>query len=202
MLGSIQIVNMDSSQKIDSNIRKLAQQMLRSDKVPPKTLERIYRLIRPTSNDVLEHSNAIKIRIRRTLLSKYADENEGPGAVASFDREVDSLRRMNSKNIASFLALLEPLCFSSSHKAPIFEMPTAATTKIDDAPIEVKEIMNTVRKSVPIGVPPPLSEDEITLISDKTLWVSRDVEMKILRDLLLIFQVNSFLYLDNSIVFI
>jgi hypothetical protein len=181
---------MDSKSGLQGALVKLAEQLLRCD-VPNCVVLSASQLLRPGHPDVVLHSDAVRSRLKSFILSKYGEASDGPSAVADFDREVDSLRRMQSRNWQPFLAMLEPLSLSMSQKRDVyakhFSFPSNSSKTCEDDKKKASFFENT--KHEPKNMPAPLGANEITLINDESLWVSNDVESTLLRDLLLVFQV-------------
>lgn len=169
-------------------MQKLSQQLLRSESSQDDALK-ISRLLRPTNSDVLTHSDAVKTRLRKLLLSKYGEFSGGPSAVMDFDREIDSLRRMHSNNWQAFLAIIEPLTIQMSlqtNPGKDFAVPSTKA-RIDTTGVHSQESASST--SIPLNVPRHLSTAELELMNQNTIWVSPVIELILLRDLLLVFQV-------------
>jgi hypothetical protein len=182
---------MESQDELVELLQRLSQQILRTGPSRDATVN-VCRLLRPTNPEVMTHSDAVKTRIRRFILSKYGDNSDGPSAVADFDREIDSLRRMQSPNWQAFLAILEPLSLHMSQQTrpdhKNFAFP-AFNVKIDKSDSEKTPLGGDGAAPVPLNEPGRLSTVDFDLINHKALWVSPQTEMILLRDLLLIFQV-------------
>jgi hypothetical protein len=189
--------------EIQNKILKLAQLVLHTDAphIPTSLLQNAMRHLRYQNNSTLSLSqNAIKTRLRQAILSKYSYDRNGPVNVANFDKEVDSLQKKCSSHLNSFLILLQPLSFSSPHSENrYFNMTSSSASAQEPVPAPTKATgtgmkgtatgTGTGASRLPIGIPPTLNEKELTLLNDQTLWISKDTEHLLLRDLLLIFQV-------------
>ena len=171
---------------------ELAKQLLRSD-ISESALVSASRLLRPASSDVSMHSDAVRLRLRRFLLSKYGEDSGGPSAVMDFDREVDALRKMQSPVWQSFLAMLQPLSLhrqeqeNPDHRK--FRFPLLDDRSKPRSGVLPMTEIEAKSSALPLSSPPDLIERELLPDSHKTLWVSDGVESLLLRDLLLIFQV-------------
>ena len=75
------------------------------------------------------------------------------------------------------------------------QLPSQLSTTTETTTNKKQEKKTLNLTNLPIGIPPPLNEEELTLLTDTTLWITRDIETLLLRDLLLIFQVNLLFYL-------
>jgi hypothetical protein len=193
--------------EIQNKILKLAQLLLHTDSahIPTPLIQNAFRHLRYQNNSSLSLSQkAIKIRLRQIILSKYSYDQNGPVNVAHFDQEVDSLQKKSSVHLNSFLILLQPLsfCRQSNSENLYFNMSSLSTAASasapDSSPATPKTALATGTKGtnsgqpvnrLPIGIPPALNEEELTLLNDHTLWISQETEHLLLRDLLLIFQV-------------
>jgi hypothetical protein len=170
-------------------------------------------------NEIGIYSTAIRKKIRQKILENYRrddykrekeDKKDGDSLkrgenwrerdqgsdngliqLSYFDSEVDELRKQRSQHLESFLILLEPLAFSNQWNEQVyFTTPTATRTEKSARSNEKKIESKNIDSKLPIGIPPPLNEEELTLLNDQTLWISKDIELLILRDLLLVFQVR------------
>lgn len=196
-------------ERVDRGLERLAQLLLRTDKVPETVLHRARRLIRPTSRDVAQgiHTNAVKLRMRRTLMNSVSSESSsgksmsGPSKVADFDKDIDLLRRRHVKHWQSFLAVLEPLSCSASvaNRLHMEQKPPAFSLLSQHAPADsggatVTLPAQTFRSDslLPYGPPPILSDEVIQNINNDLVWIPRATELLLIRELLLVFQgINS-----------
>ena len=189
--------------RVERGLERLAQLLLRTETVPETILQRARRLIRPTSRDITQgiHTNAVKLRMRRTLMSRNQTQSQdhsgesksismsGPNKVAGFDKDIDLLRRRHVKHWHSFLAFLEPLASSASvaNRLKISLLspapppaPVPSTTSVTQ-PFRSESLL-------PYGPPPILSDLAIQHINNDLVWVPRATELLLIRELLLIFQ--------------
>ena len=196
--------------RVDRGLKRLAQLLLRTETVPETVLLRARRLVRPTSRDITQgiHTNAVKLRMRRTLMTGAADQIgktsvSGPNKVADFDKDIDLLRRRHVKHWHSFLAFLEPLASSASvahrlhmeRKPPAFSLlsqeqapPPSAATATTTATAEPSTQPFRSDSLLPYGPPPILSDEVIQNINNDLVWIPRDTELLLIRELLMIFQ--------------
>lgn len=193
---------MDNSQRTYLALEKLSQCTLNCDQVPKPVLSRVVRLLRP-SNGVIDasiHTHAIKMRLRNALLSKYGKSGDGPAAVAELEKEIDILRTNDSPNWKSFLALLEPLSFSAGNadtqRMNVNIDKLNSIRSFSSSVPSIKEIEEKKDSSIRRDHH-HLNESKVTLIRDDSLWVTREVELILLKDLLLVFQVLYFILTIN-----
>lgn len=193
-------------ERVERGLQRLAQLLLRTETVPAPVLLRARRLVRPTTRDIAQgvHTNAVKLRMRRTLMSAsqgHAGEvTSGPNKVAAFDKDIDLLRRRHVKHWQSFLAFLEPLAFSASvanrlqmdRLPPAFSLlsqsqppPASSSSTSDSSPPPQPFRSDSL---LPYGPPPILSDLVIQNINNDLVWIPRSTELLLIRELLLVFQ--------------
>ena len=212
-------------ERVEQGLHRLAQLLLRTETVPETILERARRLVRPTTRDIAQgiHTNAVKLRMRRTLLnndnipnnilssnSKEKDDKKeknksifGPEKVIEFEKNIDLLRRRHVKHWQSFLVLLEPLAASASmanrlnmeRSPPPFSLLSQSTPVVKRSEEESSQVETKPFHSeslLPYGPPPILSDEVIKDINNDLVWIPRDTELLLIRELLLVFQgINS-----------
>ncbi len=181
------------TERIDIALNSLVQAILRSPNYPEGLVDKLRRHIRPAPTNSTEdlHANAIKLRMRRALLA-HASKDDGPILVGSFDKEMDKLRRKEFKLLASILALFDPLVFSSRQRSA----SSVADRVSDLANGRIfgnfhKEPALATAQEAPHLVQPPLpAKTPGQVIKQGVVWVDSDTELKLIKDLLFIFQVK------------
>ena len=203
------------SPEIQQNLKELVRLVCRTDEVPDSVLEHATRLLRPATSGIQEHAGAIKQRIRQSILMNTVSGRSGPALVTDFERECDNVRRVNPALLHSFLAVIEPLSYSLSsmnhsatnsgssssggsivgarinklteldHTNNIARTSTATrmmgNTSIRPSSITADDLMPIVPPYHTTGV--DIASSEVSFA-----WVSEEIEIKLLRDLLYIFQ--------------
>jgi hypothetical protein len=185
------MASMDKPNKLYSLLENLVCNLSNTATPPPGVINRVARLIRPANSSIEAnvHTHAIKLRIRNALINKYGKGLEGPAAVAEFEKEIDTLRNLDSMHWQAFLALMEPLALSGeihSEQNTFFTPPIMSHQKLSTN-IQKSEPKETI---LPYSNPVLLDQCDVLLVNDQSIWVSREVELLLLRDLLLIFQVT------------
>ena len=190
---NITMATKSRADRVDNALNALAQTITRSSNCPDCLIEKLRRHIRPAPANSIEdlHVNAIKLRMRRALLA-HSDKDDGPILVGSFDKEMDKLRRREFKLLPAAIALFDPLMFSSGQNSS-----NSVAERASD--LENGRIFGNSHKE-PVLAPahenPHLVQPSQT--SSKTpaqtirhgvVWVDSDTEMKLIKDLLFIFQV-------------
>lgn len=183
-----------TSLTIRRNIEDLARLILKIETVPTALVTKCSRLIRFDSYDSLsQHNKAIRLKLREKII---LNEETSSSAVnlAKFEQECDALRRLNPSLLASFLAIYEPLAFSTindtSNTSKGMILPSvydgnrqvASTKIITDATTSVV-LPETLQQAFMID-----KASENLINNSGLFWISRDIEIKILIDLLFIFQ--------------
>lgn len=147
-------------------------------------------------------------------------KSSAPEKVKAFEKEVDLLRRRHVKHWPSFLTFLESLVSSLpswrgtdlGEEDVSFSIPSVVSDQQEksvkphnqpsgffhkevsssSAPIPAPPSSFQSESLLPYGPPPILSDESIQSINNELVWVSRDTELLLIRDLLLIFQgINS-----------
>jgi hypothetical protein len=110
-------------------------------------ISRLIRILRPQSYQTTDHSNAIRLRLRQSILNHPNAGNEGPLLLSRFDKSYDALKKLNPTMISPFLSLLKPLSFKAVVMKPsavdidqrlsivniLSNSTAAATSKIETA---------------------------------------------------------------------
>ena len=210
---------METGNEIERKLLKLAQVLLHqeSEHIPPSLIKHLMKYLKiSSSNSANSHETALRIRLRQQILANYASplssqqeashtsqshENHnshgGIGGgnnvamVTKFENEMEIMRKRNTKYLPSFLFIFQSLCFSNYRKSQQIFPSLAPSPEEKHIPSREVPTATPVRSAgrLPIGIPPPLNEEELTLLNDQTLWIAPDTEALLLRDLLLIFQV-------------
>ena len=174
---------------------ELVSLLLRARTVPPGTLDKVLRLLRPSLGGEPDHAVAVKLRLAQTVLSSSAAD--GPTALAAFEQQCDSLRRLNSSLLHPVLALLEPLSFPKRGPTNFFSASSSSSSSsgppIPSSSDERKSLFNhDVDGSLPR--PPRRTPPAAAAVSDipqpagSEDWVSPETEALLLQDLLFVFQ--------------
>ena len=79
---------------VKDKVKELIKLLSRNDDVQDATLERAVRMLRQAEYSHVEHTGAIKQRIRQAILAKTVTGTNGPILVSAFEKECDNLRRM------------------------------------------------------------------------------------------------------------
>lgn len=177
-----------SSQFLKEKVAELIKLGLRTDDRQPDLEDRLFRLLRPASGD--DHSTVIKLLLRQAILNKSSKATEGPAEVAKFERECEHLRRLNLSILNPFLAMLEPLKFPKLQHfyfEPTVTKPVLAITRND--PEKERRIREQSQSFLPISAPFPTNDSDAAALESGFIWLSKDVEIKVMRDLLHVFQV-------------
>jgi hypothetical protein len=184
--------------------RELAMLLTRSENVSKRTVEQSIRLLRPVSDNAFRHAAAVKQRIRQTIMRNDLVGNNGPEIVANFENGCEKLRRLNSALLQPFLALLEPLCFSQNSSGGVDGESTSEQgvdgfnqPNFPDADAHANSGVNLSLKALNIDsssiaplVPPyQFSDVDSEALEAGFVWVGKDTEIRLIRDLLYIFQV-------------
>ena len=203
------------SPEIQHNLKELVRLVCRTDdEVPDSVLEKATRLLRPATSGMQEHAGAIKQRIRQSILMNTVSGRSGPAIVTDFERECENVRRVNPALLHSFLAVVEPLSYSLStnggssssgssivgariNKLTELENTNsinATSTTRSSLGIRTTGITNFRPSSITsddlMPIVPPYHTTGVDIASSEVsfAWVNEEIEIKLLRDLLYIFQ--------------
>jgi hypothetical protein len=205
---------MESGNEIERKLLKLAQVVLHqeADSIPSSLIKNLMKYLKFHPTNPSSHQTALRIRLRQQILANYSsppssqydasntsqslNSHGGAGGgsnvvmVTKFENETEAMQKRNSKYLSSFLFIFQSLCFSNYRKSQqIFPSLAPSPEEKRNPSREVPAAPVVPGGRLPIGIPPPLNEEELTLLNDQTLWISPDTEALLLRDLLLIFQV-------------
>ena len=190
--------NSDNAGRVQKALLDLSRLILRKDAVPDDLMTSLKRLLRPADKESVSdfHYNALKHRLRSSILSRSLNasvKDGGPALVAKLEKHIDDLRRRGFRQLTPFLAVIEPLSFQQSRYLNVLfsaSTPTELLSAEDkiwtDAGI-VQPEGNENRQDANVSQKRNISEAKRP--SDALTWVSRDIELKLLKDLLFIFQV-------------
>jgi len=178
-----------TTESLHTKFEELLKAVRGTSDLPEGLLDNMIRLARPASSDAQRYALAIKQRLRQSVLMN-ASEGNGPLAVANMERECDRLKRSQFRFLPQLLAMLEPLAFtyvpppssfvpksSSEHRTFSTSIPESSLNGA--LPYEGNNIG---------GISPVSSVDMQALLDRERVWITADAELKILRDLLYVFQ--------------
>lgn len=169
---------------------ELVSLLLRRRDVPPATLDKALRLLRPALGGQPDHAVAVRLRLAQTVLSSGGAD--GPSTLASFEQHCDSLRRLNSSLLHPMLALLEPLSFpkSSSGMVSFFHTQDSSSSVVPPATSgHPRSLFNhEADGSLPRAAPRKHELDVPYTPKEGGDWVSPETESLLLQDLLFVFQ--------------
>ena len=195
---------------INERLEELVRLISRKEDVSKKYIDQLSRLLRPNDiTDTNDHSVAIRNRLRRAIQQRYQNAGgDGLKAVASFDDSCDELKARNSRLLSNFLALYEPLAFKTCEHmtapANSYFRVRSSTNKASGETDKFNPNMGTNKdrnfvphtsekvaydKSFPLSSHVLTSDDvEASSIKADLVWISPDTEVKLLKDLIYIFQ--------------
>jgi hypothetical protein len=171
--------------------------------------KRLLRVLRPTSNTVHEHAAAIKQKLRESIISQATGGSNGLSNASTFEKECDFMGKIDSRLLNSFLAMLEQLKTSAvaanyvKYDQPVRDadatsaivLPLPAAPKPVTASLPLPKVMTVVdaegfKGPTALRFEVALPEDEANALSVELshIWVSKEVETKLIRDLLYTFQ--------------
>lgn len=187
----------DNSGRVQKSLLELSRLLLRRDVVPDGLIESLKRHLRPADVDVAAgyHYNALKYRLRNLLLAQSINvhrTDDGPHLVAKLEKELERLRRGNFKQLTAFLALIEPLSFGNKRTSNFLISKQTTSNMLNE---EDDQWANTGRVDLNGGNDGSKSSrnnDKANFKSDSSeslTWVPPDVELKLIKDLLFVFQV-------------
>ena len=194
---------------VQDKVKELIKLILRDNEVSDSTVDRAVRMLRPASDVNVAHTGAIKQRIREAILSHTP--SGGPAIVSAFEKECDNLRRMDSPLLQPFLAVMEPLSYTltptnqfGSRINFVEESSTANNHNSSSSGSErnSKAISSEPKAELPsmsfaiagglLPIVPPYHTSGVDINSAEAqmAWISNEVENKLLKDLIYIFQVT------------
>ena len=202
------------SPEIQQNLKELIRLVCRTEEVSESVLEHATRLLRPATSGIQEHAGAIKQRIHQSILMNTVSGRSGPAIVSDFERECDNVRRINPALLHSFLAVIEPLSYSlssmnvgttssgsSSSGSSILGARINKLTELDNTnhihtSSSIRTTSNTsfrpssITPDTLMPIVPPYHTTGVDSDSPEVsfAWVTEEIEIKLLRDLLYIFQ--------------
>lgn len=215
--------------EVKDKIKELIKLLTRSDEVSDNVMERAVRMLRQANDGHVEHTVAIKQRIRQAILSNTVSGTNGPALVSAFEKHCDNLRKINSSLLSPFLSLLEPLSYSlvphnqfgsrintvkesdaatfrvadnlSSSNSNLKETPSSSSSSScsssssSTAQQGVKSSLPAISYAIagglmPIVPPYHTSGVDVNSVEAQMAWISTSVEIKLLKDLIFVFQVK------------
>jgi gamma-tubulin complex component 3 len=191
----------DNAGRVQKALLSLSRLLLRTDAVPADLLTGLRRLLRPADAQSASdfHYSALKHRLRASLLTQSINTNrrdDGPALVARLDRELEQLRRSGLRQLTSFLALLEPLSFRQSRVSSLLVSSSTTSRMVSE---EDERWLDTglVRPEGGDGAASSgaagtaggrAAAAQVEHASALLTWVSPEVELKLIKDLLFVFQ--------------
>jgi len=202
--------------EIVESTEELLKLLLRSNEVPYRTMDKALRALRPAPQGGMDqYAAAIKLRLKQGILSNSpastgatasgSGATAGPQAVAAFESACDRLQRCNPRVLSSVLTLLEPLSFPRVAPSYFQQTPGASASELPAPPTVAVGTPSwsgpDLHRAKPALPPAALSSSSSSSSStvnmltaaenaeaDALLWLPRDAEDLLLRDLLLVFQ--------------
>ena len=187
----------DNAGRVQKALLDLTRLILRKDAVPDDLIAGLKRHLRPADAESVSdfHYNALKHRLRSSLLTQSINGNrkdDGPVLVSKMEKELDRLRRGGFKNLTSFLALIEPLSFRQSRSSSFLVSSSTAKDMVTDEDEKWREAGRVVVEgggSNPRGSARAAHGVPAEKPSAQLTWISPAVELKLIKDLLFVFQV-------------
>ena len=207
-------MNQDPEARLMNSVSELCRLILKvpRNEIPDSLLQKSTRMIRSINvHDVNSYSQAVKTRLRQSILNQQVmgEEGQGPIVLAKFDKECEQLRRLNSSLINPFIYLFEMLNNSNNSNSIIndgnkkfiaykpkpleYVSPTSVynssnnnnnnNNKDNSLSSNNKEQRNINAFTI------NLQASEIEVLESNRFWVTYDIEYKLLKDLIYIFQV-------------
>ena len=199
------------SEDIRNNVIELIKLLTRSEDVSDATLDRSLRLLRQADPGHGDYTSAIKQRVRQSILVKTVTGTNGPSLVAAFEKECDNMRRMNSHLLQPFLSIMEPLSYSlatvnqfgsrinsvKESDSATYRVPETQTksslqnSSSSQKQSELPQMSYAIAGGLmPIVPPYHTSGVDVNSPEAQSAWISNEVEIKLLKDLIFIFQVR------------
>lgn len=196
---------------VQDKIKELIKLVLRDNEISDSTVDRAVRMLRQANDVDGAHTGAIKQRIRQAILSHTPTGSNGPAIVSAFEKECDNLRRMDSPLLQPFLAVMEPLSYTLT---PTNQFGSRINFVEESNPVSHSnysssgsEVISNVRSPQPkvelpsmsfaiagglLPIVPPYHTSGVDINSAEAqmAWISNEVENKLLKDLIFIFQVS------------
>ena len=201
---------------VQDKVKELIKLLLPDSDVSYNTVDRAIRMLRPASDGGGAYTGAIKQRIRQNILTHTPTGSNGLAVVSAFEKECDTLRRMDSPLLQPFLAVLEPLSYALStvsqygsrisitddenliynNNSTSSSASVRITGQQDLNSTQNKSELPSMSYAIAGGllpIVPPYHTSGVDIDSDeaKMAWISNDVENKLLKDLIYIFQVRA-----------
>lgn len=184
--------SIDNAGRVQKCLLDLSRLILRKDAVPDDLLGSLRRHLRPADAESVTdfHFNALRHRLRNSLLTQSINANrkeDGPILASKLDKEMDRLRRGGFRQLTAFLALIEPLSFRQIRTSSFLVASNTVRNILSDDDATWLEAGKVEQgHEARAGVE---SMDAQATISEALTWISPDVEAKLIKDLLFIFQV-------------
>ena len=177
---------------VSNEVKELIRVIKRTTSVSENEAERLTRLLRP-QYEAISYGPAIKHRLKEQIIS-HANQSNSNGAIelAEFDRLLEVLRNLDPKIVAPILSFFEPLSFQKHLDRKNINYFNVSSEKIssrkDMEEAKSREDEN-YKRFIPVGHLKTLPEKDNTVLRSDLLWISPETEIKLLKDLLYIFQV-------------
>lgn len=183
----------DNAGRVQKALLDLSRLILRQDTIPDDLIPRLKRHLRPADSESVSdfHYNALKHRLRDSILTQSLNTNrkdDGPILVAKMDKELERLRRGGFRQLTAFLAVLEPLSFRQSRVSSLLISNSTNNNMVSDEDEKWQETGRVKREEKSSGPARPRVEKNAA--SALLVWVSPDVELRLIKDLLFVFQVG------------
>ena len=182
-----------NSPAVQNSVAELIRIIRRTPDVSSQEVQKLSRLLRPTTSALSEHVPAMKHRLREEILrNANVTRTNGPASLAEFDRLVDELQHVSPTLVPGVLSVLEPLAFQKhlSKVTPSYISSSgggADQTMTSDAAVPSA---SEPRRFIPIVQPHLAGDEAVQAFRSEVLWMSPDTEEKLLKDLLYVFQVS------------
>ena len=166
-----------------------------ADDISPDFSKQLLRLLRPSSADVDDHAMVVRHKLREALLAGSAGGSERASSIAAFEKECDKIKTTNPQLLNSFLAMMQTLSASKAGSRKTikssFPVSESQINKVLDVNVTRKTNITTPIKATDSLRNIQENGDLRALASEIIhVWVSKEVELKLIKDLLYIFQVG------------
>lgn len=184
----------DNAGRVQKALLDLSRLLLRQDTVPNDLLSGLKRHLRHADPESVSdfHFNALRHRLRASLLTQSINSSrkeDGPELASKLDKEMDRLRRSGFGHLTAFLALIEPLSFRKNRHSSFLVSSSTANDLVKD---DDEAWMNAGRvladNSGKSNKPAQESKAVSDISTDQLTWISPDVELRLIKDLLFVFQ--------------